>query len=195
MSGKSLQALTDALKRLPGVGSRSAQRMAHHLLQHDRPGASLLARALDAAVERVGHCERCHTLTEERVCGVCSDPARDPTVLCVVESPADQAAMERSGGYRGHYFVLLGRLSPLDGVGLESIGAQALLERAADGQVAEVILATGFTAEGEVTAHALSEALKQKGLKVTRLARGVPVGSDIEFVDAGTIARALADRR
>jgi recombination protein RecR len=195
VSGKSLQALTDALKRLPGVGSRSAQRMAHHLLQHDRPGASLLARALDAAVERVGHCERCHTLTEERVCGVCSDPARDPTVLCVVESPADQAAMERSGGYRGHYFVLLGRLSPLDGVGLESIGAQALLERAADGQVAEVILATGFTAEGEVTAHALSEALKQKGLKVTRLARGVPVGSDIEFVDAGTIARALADRR
>jgi recombination protein RecR len=195
VSGKSLQALTDALKRLPGVGSRSAQRMAHHLLQHDRPGASLLARALDAAVERVGHCERCHTLTEERVCGVCSDPARDPTVLCVVESPADQAAMERSGGYRGHYFVLLGRLSPLDGVGLESIGAQALLERAADGQVAEVILATGFTAEGEVTAHALSEALKHKGLKVTRLARGVPVGSDIEFVDAGTIACALADRR
>jgi recombination protein RecR len=169
--------------------------MAHHLLQHDRPGASLLARALDAAVERVGHCERCHTLTEEHVCGLCSDPARDPTVLCVVESPADQASMERSGGYRGHYFVLLGRLSPLDGVGLESIGAQALLERAADGQVAEVILATGFTAEGEVTAHALSEALKHKGLKVTRLARGVPVGSDIEFVDAGTIARALADRR
>jgi recombination protein RecR len=195
VSGKSLQALTDALKRLPGVGSRSAQRMAHHLLQHDRPGASLLARALDAAVERVGHCERCHTLTEERVCSLCSDPARDPTVLCVVESPADQASMERSGGYRGHYFVLLGRLSPLDGVGLESIGAQALLERAADGQVAEVILATGFTAEGEVTAHALSEALKHKGLKVTRLARGVPVGSDIEFVDAGTIARALADRR
>ncbi len=195
MSGKSLQALTDALKRLPGVGSRSAQRMAHHLLQHDRPGATLLARALDAAVERVGHCERCHTLTEEPICGLCSDPARDATVLCVVETPADQATMERSGGYRGLYFVLLGRLSPLDGVGLESIGAQALLERAADGQVAEVILATGFTAEGEVTAHALSEALRHKGLKVTRLARGVPVGSDIEFVDLGTLARALADRR
>jgi recombination protein RecR len=195
VSGKSLQALTDALKRLPGVGSRSAQRMAHHLLQHDRPGATLLARALDAAVERVGHCERCHTLTEEPICGLCSDPARDATVLCVVETPADQATMERSGGYRGLYFVLLGRLSPLDGVGLESIGAQALLERAADGQVAEVILATGFTAEGEVTAHALSEALRHKGLKVTRLARGVPVGSDIEFVDLGTLARALADRR
>lgn len=195
MSGKSLQALTDALRRLPGVGARSAQRMAHHLLQHDRQGAVLLARALDAAVERVGHCERCHTLTEDRICGLCADPARDPTVLCVVESPADQVSMERSGGYRGLYFVLLGRLSPLDGVGLGSIGAQALLERAADSQVAEVILATGFTAEGEVTAHALSEALRHMGLKVTRLARGVPVGSDIEFVDPGTIARALADRR
>lgn len=195
MSGKSLQALTDALKRLPGVGTRSAQRMAHHLLQHDRPGATLLARALDAAVERVGHCERCHTFSEERICSLCSDPTRDATALCVVETPADQAAMERSGSYRGLYFVLQGRLSPLDGVGIESIGAQALLHRATDGQVLEVILATGFTAEGEVTAHALSEALKHRGLKVTRLARGVPVGSDIEFVDLGTIAHALADRR
>ena len=195
MSGKSLQALTDALKRLPGVGTRSAQRMAHHLLQHDRPGATLLARALDAAVERVGHCERCHTFSEERICSLCSDPTRDATALCVVETPADQAAMERSGSYRGLYFVLQGRLSPLDGVGIESIGAQALLLRATDGQVLEVILATGFTAEGEVTAHALSEALKHRGLKVTRLARGVPVGSDIEFVDLGTIAHALADRR
>ena len=195
MSGKSLQALTEALKRLPGVGTRSAQRMAHHLLQHDRPGATLLARALDAAVERVGHCERCHTFSEERICSLCSDPARDTTALCVVETPADQAAMERSGSYRGLYFVLQGRLSPLDGVGIESIGAQALLLRACDGQVGEVILATGFTAEGEVTAHALSEALKHRGLKVTRLARGVPVGSDIEFVDLGTIAHALADRR
>lgn len=195
MSGKSLQALTEALKRLPGVGTRSAQRMAHHLLQHDRPGATLLARALDAAVERVGHCERCHTFSEERICSLCSDPTRDATALCVVETPADQAAMERSGSYRGLYFVLQGRLSPLDGVGIESIGAQALLLRACDGQVEEVILATGFTAEGEVTAHALSEALKHRGLKVTRLARGVPVGSDIEFVDLGTIAHALADRR
>ena len=195
MSGKSLQALTDALRRLPGVGVRSAQRMAHHLLQHDRPGATLLARALDAAVERVGHCQRCHTFTEETICSLCRDPARDPTALCVVETPADQAAMERSGSYRGLYFVLQGRLSPLDGVGLESIGAEALLQRATDGHVTEVILATGFTAEGEVTAHALSEALKHRGLRVTRLARGVPVGSDIEFVDLGTIAHALADRR
>ena len=195
MSGNSLQALTDALKRLPGVGARSAQRMAHHLLQHDRPGATLLARALDAAVERVGHCQRCHTFSEDRICSLCSDTTRDATALCVVETPADQAAMERSGSYRGLYFVLQGRLSPLDGVGIESIGAQALLHRACDGEVAEVILATGFTAEGEVTAHALSEALKHRGLKVTRLARGVPVGSDIEFVDLGTIAHAFADRR
>jgi len=195
VSGKSLEALAEALRRLPGVGARSAQRMAHHLLQHDRPGATLLARALDAAVERVGHCERCHTFSEARICSLCSDASRDPSVLCVVESPADQAALERSGGYRGLYFVLLGRLSPLDGVGLESIGAAELLRRATDEAVKEVILATGFTAEGEVTAHALSEALKSRGLKVTRLARGVPVGSDIEFVDQGTIAHALADRR
>lgn len=195
MSGKSLEALAEALRRLPGVGARSAQRMAHHLLQHDRPGATLLARALDAAVERVGHCERCHTFSESRICSLCSDASRDPSVLCVVESPADQAALERSGGYRGLYFVLLGRLSPLDGVGLESIGAAELLRRATDEAVKEVILATGFTAEGEVTAHALSEAFKSRGLKVTRLARGVPVGSDIEFVDLGTIAHALADRR
>lgn len=195
VSGKSLEALVDALRRLPGVGAKSAQRMAHHLLQHDRPGAALLARALDAAVERVGHCERCHTFTEDTVCSLCRDPARDQTALCVVETPADQAAMERSASYRGLYFVLQGRLSPLDGVGLESIGAAQLLQRATDGQVTEVILATGFTAEGEVTAHALAEALKHRGLKVTRLARGVPVGSDIEFVDLGTIAHALADRR
>ncbi len=195
MSGKSLEALVEALRRLPGVGARSAQRMAHHLLQHDRPGAAVLARALDAAVERVGHCERCHTFSEAPICSLCSDAARDASVLCVVESPADQAALERSGSFRGLYFVLLGRLSPLDGVGLESIGAAELLRRATDGVVTEVILATGFTAEGEVTAHALAEALKSRALKVTRLARGVPVGSDIEFVDLGTIAHALADRR
>ena len=195
MSGKSLEALVEALRRLPGVGARSAQRMAHHLLQHDRPGAAVLARALDAAVERVGHCEHCHTFSEAPICSLCSDLSRDSSALCVVETPADQAALERTGSYRGLYFVLQGRLSPLDGVGLESIGAAELLRRATDGTVKEVILATGFTAEGEVTAHALSEALKSRGLKVTRLARGVPVGSDIEFVDLGTIAHALADRR
>lgn len=185
----------DALRRLPGVGARSAQRMAHHLLQHDRPGATHLAHALRAAVERVGHCQRCHTFTEDALCALCSDDGRDASLLCVVQTPADQAAMERSGSYRGLYFVLQGRLSPIDGVGLESIGAAELLRRASESSVAEVILATGFTAEGEVTAHALSEALKARGLKVTRLARGVPVGSDIEFVDLGTIAHALADRR
>lgn len=187
--------MVEALRRLPGVGARSAQRMAFHLLQHDRAGAAQLARALDEAAAKVGHCARCHTFSETACCPVCADVGRDASLLCVVETPADQAAMERTGSYRGHYFVLMGRLSPLDGQGPEQIGAQALLERAADGGVREVILATGFTAEGEVTAHALGEALRSRGLKVTRLARGVPAGSDLEYVDLGTIAHALADRR
>lgn len=195
MSEPRLSALVEALRRLPGVGVKSAQRMAFHLLQHDRVGATALARALDQAVAGVGHCRRCHTFSETAMCPVCADDARDERLLCVVETPADQAAMERTGSYRGLYFVLMGRLSPLDGQGPEHIGAQALLERAADGGVEEVILATGFTAEGEVTAHALGEALRSRGLKVTRLARGVPAGSELEYVDLGTIAHALADRR
>jgi recombination protein RecR len=169
--------------------------MAFHLLQHDRAGAALLSRALDEAVAHIGHCARCHTFSETACCPVCADEGRDARLLCVVETPADQAAMERTGSYRGHYFVLMGRLSPLDGQGTESIGAQGLLERAADGVVEEVILATGFTAEGELTAHALGEALRHRGLKVTRLSRGVPAGSELEYVDLGTIAHALADRR
>jgi recombination protein RecR len=190
-----LDALIDALRRLPGVGQKSAQRMAFHLLQHDRPGAQQLATALAAAVGRVGHCARCHTFTEAEVCSTCRDTARDTRLLCVVESPADQAALERTGSYRGLYFVLMGRISPLDGIGAQDIGFSPLLERASDGVVEEVILATGFTAEGEATAHAVAEALKARGLRVTRLARGVPAGSDIEYVDLGTIAHALADRR
>lgn len=191
----SLVALVEALRRLPGVGVKSAQRMAHHLLQHDRVAALALAKALSDAVARIGHCVRCHTFSEATVCATCGDPSRDATQLCVVETPADQAALERTGSYRGLYFVLMGRLSPLDGVGAQSIGVEPLLARVRDGLVSEVILATGFTAEGEVTAHALSQALKALGLKVTRLARGVPVGSDLEYVDLGTIAHALADRR
>ena len=191
----SLEALIQALRRLPGVGARSAQRMAFHLLQHDRPGALVLARALQQAAERVGHCERCHTFTENGVCAICTDPARDASRLCVVETPADQAAMERTGAFNGRYFVLMGRLSPLDGIGPRDIGMQQLMERAADGTVQEVILATSFTAEGEATAHALSEALQRRGVRVTRLARGVPVGSELEYIDLGTIAHALADRR
>lgn len=194
-STHALSDLVDALKRLPGVGVRSAQRMAFHLLQHDRHGALNLSRALEAAVHQLGHCERCHTFSETPVCQVCMDPQRDGRQLCVVETPADQAAMERSGSYRGRYFVLMGRLSPLDGVGPDDIGWQQLLHRARDGVVEEVILATSFTAEGEATAHAVSQALRSAGIRVTRLARGVPIGSELEYVDLGTIAMALSDRR
>jgi recombination protein RecR len=190
-----LDGLIDALRRLPGVGVKSAQRLAFHLLQHDREGASRLARALDNAVQRMRHCERCHTFTAAALCGTCEDPRRDARQLCVVETPADQAALERSGGYQGLYFVLMGRISPIDGVGAGEIGAAELLERAGDGVVQEVILATSFTAEGEVTAHALAQALRARGLRVTRLARGVPAGSELEYVDLGTIAHALVDRR
>ena len=191
----SLDALIDALRRLPGVGVKSAQRMAFHLLQHDRAGAQRLSQALARAAADVRHCARCHGFTEDAICATCSDAARDATRLCVVETPADQAAMERTGAFRGLYFVLMGRISPLDGVGPRDIGVPPLLERVADGVVQEVILATSFTAEGEATAHALSELLKRRGVAVTRLARGVPVGSELEYVDLGTIAHALADRR
>jgi recombination protein RecR len=191
----SLDALIQALKRLPGVGIKSAQRMAFHLLQHDRAAADALARALQAAVSGVKHCERCHTFTENAVCGTCLDSRRDASKLCVVETPADQSALERTGAYRGLYFVLMGKLSPLDGIGPHDIGLKKLFDRAQDGTVQEVILATNFTAEGEATAHVISEALKSRGLAVTRLARGVPAGSELEYVDLGTIAHALVDRR
>ena len=191
----SLEALIHALRRLPGVGVKSAQRMAFHLLQHDREGAQVLSQALHEAVGSVHHCARCHTFTEAEVCGTCLDPSRDASRLCVVETPADQAAMERTGAFKGLYFVLMGRLSPLDGVGPKEIGLQKLMERAAQDGVEEVILATNFNAEGEATAHVISEALKARGVHVTRLARGVPVGSELEYVDLGTIAHALSDRR
>ena len=195
MAEPALEGLIEALRRLPGVGPRSAQRMAWHLLQHDRAGAARIADALTAALSKMSHCTRCHTFTESDVCATCSDPRRDPTLLAVVETPADQAALERSGGYKGLYFVLMGRFSPLDGVGAADLGAGRLLDRAGDGVVREVILATGFSAEGELTAQALMAALKARGLKVTRLARGVPAGSELEYVDLGTIAYALVDRR
>ena len=190
-----LDALTEALRRLPGVGVKSAQRMAYHLLQHDREGARRLAQALEHAVATVRHCVRCHTFTEDEVCSTCRDPARERRLLCVVETPADQAAIERSGSYRGLYFVLMGRLSPLDGIGVDDSGLAELLQRATDGEVQEVIVATNFTAEGEATAHAIAQALKARGVASTRLARGVPVGSELEYVDLGTIAHALSDRR
>jgi recombination protein RecR len=191
----SLDVLIQALRRLPGVGVKSASRMAFHLLQHDRPGAVALARALQSAADSVRHCERCHTFTQADICATCLDPRRDASKLCVVETPADQSAVERTGAYKGLYFVLMGKLSPLDGIGPKEIGLKGLFERACDSVVQEVILATNFTAEGEATAHVISEGLKGKGLRLTRLARGVPVGSELEYVDLGTIAHALVDRR
>ncbi len=195
MSDPALDGLIEALRCLPGVGQKSAQRMAYHLLQHDRAGAQKLARALEMAVADIGHCQRCHTFSRAPICDVCLDETRDRQLLCVVETPADQAALERTGSYKGQYFVLLGRLSPLDGLGAREIGLSDLLARAGDGIVQEVILATNFTAEGEATAHVLGEQLKARGLRVTRLARGVPVGSELEYVDLGTIAHAFMDRR
>jgi len=169
--------------------------MAFHLLQHDRAGALQIAAALQAAATQVHHCERCHTFTEAAVCATCLDPGRDVRQLCVVETPADQSALERTGSYHGLYFVLMGRLSPLDGVGGHDIGLPELLARASDGVVEEVIIATNFTAEGEATAHILAESLKARSVRSTRLARGVPIGSELEYVDLGTIAHALFDRR
>lgn len=190
-----LDALIEALRLLPGVGVKSAQRMAYHLLQRDKEGAMTLSHALAHAVAAIRHCERCHTLTEDPVCSLCLDPQRNAQQLCVVETPADQAALERSGSYHGLYFVLMGRMSPLDGVGASELGTGSLLERACDGVVEEVILATNFTAEGEATAHVMAAAMRRRGLQVTRLARGVPAGSELEFVDLSTIAHAFADRR
>ncbi len=190
-----LDQLVSALRRLPGVGPKSAQRFAFHLLQHDREGARQIARALDEATVRIRHCTRCNTFTELEVCETCTSPRRDPGLLCVVETPADQLMVEQTLSYNGLYFVLMGRLSPLDGVGPKDIHLDRLLARAADGLVREVILATNFTQEGEATAHYIGELLRARGLTVTRLARGVPVGSELEYVDPGTIAHALRDRR
>jgi len=192
---KSLDFLTEALRRLPGVGPKSAQRMAFHLLQHDREGAAMLSRALYQAVDAVHHCAMCNTFSETDVCELCADEQRDRTMLCVVETPADQMMIEQTLTYKGLYFVLMGRLSPLDGIGPKDLHLEKLMGRAADGEVKEVVLATNFTNEGEATAHYISEMLKARGLKVSRLARGVPVGGELEYVDAGTIARAMLDRR
>ncbi len=195
----SLQALIEALKVLPGVGPKSAQRMAYHLLQHDRDGARKLGDALRGAADGIRHCARCNTFTEQEICETCRDSGRDASLLCVVETPADQIMIEQTLTYRGQYFVLMGRLSPLDGIGPKEIHLDRLLARATDpeygGPATEVIVATNFTSEGEATAHYIGEMLKARGLKVSRLARGVPVGGELEYVDAGTIARAVMDRR
>lgn len=195
MSDPLLSGLIDALRVLPGVGQKSAQRMAYHLLQHERQAAVKLAQMLLQSVDEIGHCERCHTFTRDRLCAICTDPTRDTRQLCVVETPADLAALERTGSYQGLYFVLAGVVSPLDGVGMHDTGVPLLMQRALDGVIEEVVLATNFTAQGEVTAHVVTEQLRASGLRVTRLARGVPVGSELEYVDLGTIAHALMDRR
>lgn len=190
-----LDPLIQALRRLPGVGVKSAQRMAFHLMQRDQEGARVLSRALVEAVDSVQHCTRCNTFTHEAVCPICHDAGRDAARLCVVETPADLAAMERTGAYSGYYFVLMGRISPMDGVGAKDVGLPQLVQRALDGKVQEVILATSFTTEGEATAHAVTELMQGRQIQVTRLARGVPVGSELEYVDLGTIAHALVERR
>jgi len=191
----SLDELAVALRCLPGVGPKAAQRMALHLLQHDRDGAQRLAQALVGATQSVQHCERCNTFTEGTLCTLCRSAKRDATQLCVVETPADLLMVEQTQAYSGLYFVLMGRLSPLDGIGPKEIHLERLLKRAADGIVREVILATNFTNEGEATAHYLGELLSTRDLRVTRLARGVPVGGELEYVDAGTLAQALRERR
>jgi recombination protein RecR len=194
-SPSSLDFLIDALRRLPGVGPKSAQRMAYHLMQHDRDGAVMLGRALMQAVDKIHHCAKCNTFTENEICETCLDPERNAALLCVVETPGDQLMIEQTLTYKGLYFVLMGRLSPLDGIGPKDIHLEKLIRRATDDVVKEVVLATNFTNEGEATAHYISETLKARGLKVSRLARGVPVGGELEYVDAGTIARAMLDRR
>ena len=190
-----LDRLTAALRKLPGVGPRSAQRHAFYLLQHDREGAAMLGEALVEALSRIRHCARCNTFSENELCDTCASPRRDSSVLCVVETPADQLMMEQTLAFNGLYFVLMGRLSPLEGVGPRDLHFEQLLARATDGVVREVVLATNFTHEGEATAHTIAEMLRARGLTVTRLARGVPVGSELEYVDPGTIAQALRDRR
>ncbi len=191
----SLEELIQALRCLPGVGPKSASRMAFHLLQRDHAGASRLATALGDSLARIRHCARCNTFTEAEVCELCASPRRDPSLLCVVESPGDLVMMEQTQSYGGLYFVLMGRLSPLDGIGPREIHLDRLLRRATEGGVREVILATNFTVEGEATAHYIAEMLAGKGPGVTRIARGLPVGGEIEHVDAGTLAQALIERR
>jgi recombination protein RecR len=193
--GKIINRLIDALRVLPGVGVKSAQRMALQLLERDREGAKRLAEAINEAADRVGRCAQCRTLTEDKVCAICSDSRRLETQLCVVESPADLYALEQAGGYRGKYFVLLGHLSPIDGVGPEQLGIDKLLERLQSKQVRELILATNLTVEGEATAHFIAEKARALGVEVSRIAYGVPMGGELEYVDGGTLNLALQSRK
>lgn len=198
-SPPALLALAEAFARLPGVGPKTAQRMALHLLQHDRPGAALLGQSLLKALETIGHCTECNTFADQPVCPLCASADRDHSVLCVVETPADLMVLEQTQSFKGLYFVLMGRISPLDGVGPKDIHLERLLARAADPRILEVLVATNFTPEGEATAHAIETLLNAQSWgaskRVSRLARGVPVGGELEYVDLGTIAQAVRDRR
>ena len=191
---QALAALIEALRALPGVGPKSAQRMAFHLLQQARPAAQNISLTLQRALEKVGSCRQCRMFSEGELCVVCANPQRDDGLLCVVESPADVVAIEQTGSYRGRYFVLMGHLSPLDGIGPEELGAQQLDGRLAAGGVREVILATNSTVEGEATAHFLSQLVQAHGIRASRIAHGVPMGGELEYVDGGTLARALSGR-
>jgi recombination protein RecR len=190
-----LEQLIEGLRCLPGVGPKSAQRMAYHLLQRDRKGANGLALALDNALQVVGHCKLCNTFSEQPLCALCASEKRDASLLCVVEMPTDLMMLENTQAYTGMYFVLMGRLSPLDGVGPKEIHLDKLIKRAQDGIVQEVILATNYTVEGDATAHYISELLRTRGVKTSRIARGMPMGGEIEYVDSGTLAQAMMERR
>lgn len=190
-----LQNLIDALRCLPGVGPKSAQRMALHLLERERSSALTLSSALVEAVEKIGECSECRTLSEDTVCEICRSESRDRGLLCVLESPVDMMAIEQTGGYNGLYFVLKGRLSPIDGIGPDALGIDKLLNKVINGGVQELILATNPTVEGEATSHYIAEQLSDHPVKVSRIAHGVPVGGELEFVDGGTLAHALAGRR
>ncbi len=190
-----LEQLIESLRCLPGVGPKSALRMAYHLLQRDRKGARGLALSLENALQVLGHCTLCNNFSETSVCPLCESEKRDTSQLCVVEMPTDLMMMEQTQSYTGMYFVLMGRLSPLDGIGPKEINLDKLIKRAQDGVVNEVILATNYTVEGEATAHYISELLKNRGIQVSRIARGLPMGGEIEYVDSGTLAQAILERR
>jgi recombination protein RecR len=190
-----LEALKEALRRLPGVGPKSAQRMALHLLERDREGLRAIAAALTGAAERIRHCTRCNNFTENELCAICASPRRDRTLLCVVETPSDLVSLEQAGAYNGLYYVLMGRLSPLDGIGPDELGMPRLEALLAEGGIKEVVLATNPTVEGEATAHYLGELVRTHGIRATRIAYGVPVGGELEYTDRGTLARALTGRR
>lgn len=187
--------LIDALRCLPGVGPKSAQRMAFHLLERDRSGGNTLSSSLQAAMAEVGRCDSCRTFTESARCALCDDSRRDRSVLCVIETPADVYAVEKTGDYNGQYFVLMGHLSPIDGIGPDEIGIDQMLQRVDDEQISEVILATNPTIEGEATAYYITEQLKERGVTVSRIAHGVPLGGELEYVDSGTLAHAISGRR